>query len=188
MVAYAGFGRVGLEITAPACGPSRLAMSVVQAAKTRFLVGRILLGVDLRSQRPCHEHLIALMERRIRREDVPKRISEFTKEHTKLFLNRQDGKKRTPLSLSDFIFDSRRQTREQPMPDTTPRRRGTEAIVHELDRQGVAEVSRANSFTSAQPSVRLFLGRVSGHDVQAFAQTARGRVREGDRGFPLRRR
>jgi hypothetical protein len=49
VIADAEFGGVGLEVTATACGPSLLGMVVIQAAKARFKVGRVLLGVDFDS-------------------------------------------------------------------------------------------------------------------------------------------
>jgi len=54
---------------------------------------------------------LALHERRVRREDVPNRIKEFTKQHTSVFSTGEYGSAKSPYSLDAAIFEDGKTTR-----------------------------------------------------------------------------
>lgn len=54
---------------------------------------------------------VALQERRVRREEVPRRIKEFTKQHTDMFWTGEHGSARSPYSLDVRIFEDGSTTR-----------------------------------------------------------------------------
>ncbi|MCP1851219.1 MULTISPECIES: hypothetical protein [unclassified Bradyrhizobium] len=56
---------------------------------------------------------IALGERRVRREDVPQRIREFTKQHTEIFPTGEYGSAKSPYSLDVAVFDDGKMTRHE---------------------------------------------------------------------------